>query len=72
MKNKIKITSDVINTDGDLVIPSGTVIEKNSTSGAFEYKKEGGEVFKIDTTVLSAIDQGLIDAFRYEYIKEEI
>lgn len=68
MKNKIKITSDVVNTDGDVVIPSGTVIEKNSTSGAFEYKKEGGEVFKIDTTVLSAIEQGLIDSFSFEYV----
>lgn len=68
MKNKIKITSDVVNTEGDVVIPSGTVIEKNSTSGAFEYKKEDGEVFKIDTTVLNAIEQGLIDSFSFEYV----
>lgn len=68
MKNKIKITSDVIDTEGVVVIPSGTVIEKNSSSGAFEYKKEDGEVFKIDTTVLNAIEQGLIDSFSFEYV----
>lgn len=68
MKNKIRITKDIINTDGDVVIPCGTEIEKSSSSDAFEYKKEDGEVFKIDTTVLSAIEQGLIDSFSFEYV----
>ena len=71
MKNKIRITEDVYGTDGKVAIKAGTELERNS-QGAFEYKEGEEVVVSIDDTVLSAIDQGLIDTFKYEYIEEEV
>lgn len=67
MKNKIRITEDVYGTDGEVAIKAGTELERNP-QGDFEYKEGEEVVLRIDDTVLSAIDQGIIEAFRYEYI----
>lgn len=71
MKNKIRIIDDVYGTDGEVVIKAGTELTR-SPQGDFEYKEGEEVVLRIDDTVLSAIDQGIIDAFSYEYVEEEV
>lgn len=71
MKNKIRIVEDVYGTDGEVVIKAGTELTRSS-QGDFEYKEGEEVVLRIDDTVLSAIDQGIIEAFRYEYCGEEV
>lgn len=69
MKNKIRIIDDVYGTNGEVVIKAGTELTR-SPQGDFEYKEGEDVVLTINDTVLNAIDQGLIQAFRYEYIKD--
>lgn len=71
MKNKIRITEDVYGTDGEVAIKAGTELTR-SPQGDFEYKEGEEVVLRVDNTVLSAIDQGIIEAFRYEYVEEEV
>lgn len=71
MKNKIRIIEDVYGTDGEVAIKAGTELTR-SPQGDFEYKEGEEVVLRINDTILSAIEQGLIDTFRYEYIREEV
>lgn len=71
MKNKIRIIDDVYGTNGEVVIKAGTELIRNP-QGDFEYKEGEEVVLTINDTVLNAIDQGLIDTFKYEYCREEI
>lgn len=69
MKNKIRIIEDVYGTNGEVVLKEGTELTR-SPQGDFEYKEGEEVVLRVDDTILSAIDQGIIEAFRYEYVKE--
>lgn len=71
MKSKIRITEDVYGTDGEVAIKAGTELERNP-QGSYELKEGEEVILSVDSTVLSAIDQGLIDTFKYEYVEEEI
>lgn len=71
MKNKIRIIDDVYGTNGEVVIKAGTELIRNP-QGDFEYKEGEDVVLRINDTILSAIDQGLIQTFRYEYVREEV
>lgn len=71
MKSKIRITEDVYGTDGEVAIKAGTELERNP-QGSYELKEGEEVILSVDSTVLSAIDQGLIDAFNYEYVEEEV
>lgn len=71
MKNKIRIIEDVYGTDGEVAIKAGTELTR-SPQGDFEYKEGEEVVLRVDDTVLSAIDQGIIEAFRYVYSGEEV
>lgn len=71
MKSKIRITEDVYGTDGEVVIKAGTELERNP-QGSYELKEGKEVILSVDSTVLSAIDQGIIEAFSYEYVEEEV
>ena len=71
MKNKIRIIEDAYGVDGEVVIKAGTELTR-SPQGDFEYKEGEEVVLTINDTVLNAIDQGLIDTFKYEFVEEEV
>lgn len=71
MKSKIRITEDVYGTDGEVAIKAGTELERNP-QGSYELKEGKEVILSVDNTVLSAIDQGIIEAFSYEYVEEEV